>query len=608
MEDIFEAVKRHNFAGTPVNEVVGIDYNSATSIGYLVKRFAAGDGTDNAECAAHKAPMDVNHAVALVESASFDHYDVVVGTPCTFWSDFSTTVGVLTGSNRALVGLDIVAHPNRKTTLEVYSPITTATHDSEDAGYIGDDEGLGLVTNEFGASDDRIMVVDCRGTCGQSDASDSVTTDTAWMDLPAVNWQDDQAVAGYNDAYLASYPTPASVAQRGYTKTDDQYCTDRLDITDLTVVISGEEVSVSDFTCHSRCGNGCAADDDNCQDACDTGYLGSDSAAGDALCVSAEKAAYICDALGAVCGGFDQMITMPTRYHLNPTCTATATSIVYDHWSVDSAMEPEDIEANAHCGIFDYTAKVHEMAVIGNAANVVAVFHTCVGVATTTATFAANSAPIAVGDRVTRTVFTGNAGETFEVNLVNGDGRRITDTITLDTNGAHTLHHRKIGFGPTYNVDFGISWNQVARFQDVTFTSAGTYKLCFCDSVRAGRPCTNKEDFVVEIGTIHASGVSCLLDDNKFRAKSCIEGYTYTNEVNPTETSHGALTCHDEAINLDFPKVLDDITVADVQQMATSTVAQMSSFCLYGPEENTRGLPLCQVVADYQSIAGTVTA
>jgi len=266
--------------------------------------------------------------------------------------------------------------------------------------------------------------------------------------------------------------------------------------------------------------------------------------------------------------------------------------------SVDINAVPEDITDPSHCSVFDYTANIASMTVTAGAS----------GTAVATVCGSTTSYSLVDGEkvhnnlgRVTSTVFdfgAEQAGEAITVNLANGDGRRITDTLILDSNGQHTLDHHKIEFGPTSNVDFGISWWQVARFQSVKFNSAGTYKLCFCDSVRAGRPCTDKSDFVVEVGTIHASGVSCLLDDNKFRAKACIEGYTYTGL---SETSHGALTCHDEPITLSFPRVLDDITVAEMQTMESTTVAQMTTFCLYGPEENTRGLPLCQVVANFQS-------
>merc|ERR1711904_79776 len=51
----------------------------------------------------------------------------------------------------------------------------------------------------------------------------------------------------------------------------------------------------------------------------------------------------------------------------------------------------------------------------------------------------------------------------------------------------------------------GISTTYNLRFSDLTFTSAGRYQVCFCDSEHG--PCKSTKDFAVEIGYAHVSGV-----------------------------------------------------------------------------------------------------
>jgi hypothetical protein len=69
----------------------------------------------------------------------------------------------------------------------------------------------------------------------------------------------------------------------------------------------------------------------------------------------------------------------------------------------------------------------------------------------------------------------------------------------------------------------GISTTYNLRFSDLTFTSAGRYKVCFCDSEHG--PCKSTKDFAVEIGYAHVSGVHCLLTVPKLRATQCYQQY-----------------------------------------------------------------------------------
>jgi hypothetical protein len=65
--------------------------------------------------------------------------------------------------------------------------------------------------------------------------------------------------------------------------------------------------------------------------------------------------------------------------------------------------------------------------------------------------------------------------------------------------------------------------------------SAGCHKLCFCDVTLApSGVCEKPGDYSVELGEIHASGVSCLLENSMHSRKSCLP------------MKHGGLRCYDE--------------------------------------------------------------
>jgi len=79
----------------------------------------------------------------------------------------------------------------------------------------------------------------------------------------------------------------------------------------------------------------------------------------------------------------------------------------------------------------------------------------------------------------------------------------------------------------------GVSTPYKLRFTDINFKSAGTFKVCFCDSSNGGG-CATAADFRIEVGKVHVSGVSCLLSVPKLRAVKCYEQY------------YGGLSCADD--------------------------------------------------------------
>jgi hypothetical protein len=140
-------------------------------------------------------------------------------------------------------------------------------------------------------------------------------------------------------------------------------------------------------------------------------------------------------------------------------------------------------------------------------------------------------------------------------------------------------------------VDLGFSWEDMLRFKDVQFKSGGTFKLCFCDSSilpgGKGMACATERDYTIEVGMIHASGVSCLISNPMLQRVSC------------TPQMHGGLRCYSfmEAPEFDPPMI--GVTVLPDGEVLTPS--SISANCLFMPEEEARMNSACQTVAGYQS-------
>merc|ERR1719199_209521 len=140
-------------------------------------------------------------------------------------------------------------------------------------------------------------------------------------------------------------------------------------------------------------------------------------------------------------------------------------------------------------------------------------------------------------------------------------------------------------------IDKGESWDEILRFTNITFESGGKFKACFCDSdtletTKDGKalPCKKATDYKIEIGTIHVSGVSCLVEEPKFQRGTCVGQF------------YGGLRCYPGAApKLEVPKYPDAGVTQKNAPPAPVFDPALSSFCLYGPEEETRDDPLCNL-------------
>jgi hypothetical protein len=133
-------------------------------------------------------------------------------------------------------------------------------------------------------------------------------------------------------------------------------------------------------------------------------------------------------------------------------------------------------------------------------------------------------------------------------------------------------------------VDVGTSWDEILRFQTGAPETGGQYKVCFCDrdTLASGQFCKKASDYKIDIGTYHVSGVSCLIADPKFQRGTCVEQYW------------GGLRCYMGAVpTLTVPVPATQQLVPQNAPAGAALDQELSAYCLYGPEEETRDDPMC---------------
>merc|ERR1719409_390698 len=123
----------------------------------------------------------------------------------------------------------------------------------------------------------------------------------------------------------------------------------------------------------------------------------------------------------------------------------------------------------------------------------------------------------------------------------------------------------------------GISWGEILRFKGLAFASGGKFKACFCDyetlAQGTASACATAADYKVEIGTVHVSGVSCLIEEKKFQRGVCVEQF------------HGGLRCYPTRADVPVLTPPEPDAVATPPPTAPDV---LSTWCFYGPEEQTR--------------------
>merc|ERR1719265_68175 len=125
----------------------------------------------------------------------------------------------------------------------------------------------------------------------------------------------------------------------------------------------------------------------------------------------------------------------------------------------------------------------------------------------------------------------------------------------------------------------GFSWNSMLRFKDLTFTTGGRFKLCFCDSA-IHTSCIRPADYGVEIGEIHVSGVSCLVKNPRLQRVAC------------TDQFHGGMRCYSD---LDFAPmpVEPDPGMTELPSEDVITPLSLAQLCSALPIDEAEHNPDC---------------
>jgi len=145
------------------------------------------------------------------------------------------------------------------------------------------------------------------------------------------------------------------------------------------------------------------------------------------------------------------------------------------------------------------------------------------------------------------------------------------------TVGEQCIHGRCVARHPG-----GLSCEGILRFRHVHFRSGGTFKACFCDTELLIAPtCTSTDDYKIDLGTIHVSGVSCLLTEPKFQRGTCVHQYW------------GGLRCHAVAPATPSCAPQPGRVVPALVTPPAPQVSTLSTWCMYGPAEQTRAHAPC---------------
>ncbi len=125
---------------------------------------------------------------------SVTHYNATEGKPCTHAGDFDQKVGTAYVTNAVEIDLQYVLTPGDSQSIEIYANHFEDYNLTSHSDLAGHAEAI-----DTGLSGNRIMIIDCKGTCGISQPSTSVSigdknaTTKLWQNKYATNFYYDAA-------------------------------------------------------------------------------------------------------------------------------------------------------------------------------------------------------------------------------------------------------------------------------------------------------------------------------------------------------------------------------------------------------------------------------
>jgi hypothetical protein len=346
------------------------------------------------------------------------------------------------------------------------------------------------VTGKDMVQGDRVMVIDCSGTCG-------ITAGTAYAAEPHF------AFTAEADPPSLPEPTPVMLAEKDvfkYAPYADSYCPGNLEVLQGSLSMTHQ--------CSVKCSSGTCSGE-NCF--CDGYFPDYDVAETSALCLDEEQCTRLCSLLPG-CHSVD-MHGAKNRCYLN-----------------SFSCNPKSPTPSS-----DYS---------------------------------------------------------LLVKMLDMNERRLTPRLTDLPLRAEQVRQLMVGTDPL------TSWGGMLRFRDITFATSGEFKLCFCDSaLLAGNAvCDAPEDYTIEVGRIHSSGLECLLSKPSMTRGTCVEQV------------YGGLRCYDgEAPDANVPS--DYLAVPPMDSAARGDLAAaLITFCQFGPEAETQTFPFCAQYRTYLTDEASPTA
>jgi len=440
------------------------------------------------------------------------------------------------------------------------------------------------------------------------------------------------------------------VTLRNYVVEESMVCEGNMDIHAVTLKLDGVDQHLNVHGCYNKCSLHAPCSGPNCY--CDGLFSGFDGPTSNALCVSENECAYLCDRL-AGCTGYDMHKTLNRCFLNEAGCTKVA-SDVYDIYEPRTVLQVGDVAAVTTCpenrqstpiqyirfmasgdAQFDYP----RVAVCGSEITLAdGLTLECEDIpdAECDELRAEDDADAEVGTWMTlRLPYPAPATELrlyaapSQTDSLVAQDEDVAITVQISVDGIHyteipsslpnmvafgtgdknayvTLPQLRGPTGATQQ-DYGFSQAGILRFFPMSFRSAGTFKLCFCDSASLmGGSCGALADYGVEVGQIHVSGVACLLQNPKFRKSVCCRQYwPLPIESNGRTGTRGTYRCYKNlracpSFEITHPMDVVTTTPALVQP---SSSGMLATWCIFGPEEITQLEPNCQLVAGYQSVS-----
>jgi hypothetical protein len=326
---------------------------------------------------------------------------------------------------------------------------------------------------------DRMTFVNCQDTCGVSKPSKLVGfPDGMYVDaFSAFEPVRDLSESPVDNCPYVNFTQNPYLVDTQFKRVKGRYCVNTtVDLLKLSDISAPSAALVERHACAKKCTQPCVGTHCNCE-----GNIGLDDAFVDnAICLPKYECEHLCMILGEECHSVTIHETLPRCFLNGPTCAAQVDA---DDPSVVAEVVAAIEAAEDSGGKKPKNAEEYEVPTL---------------------------TPLGL-----------NLEYSLYVKVGSG-------AVPLEPKGAMDDEFESIVWSDSSRGDLvqgsGFSTQSVLRFAPLTLPSAGTYKVCFCDSEVSGK-CSTNADFSVEIGKVHVSGLSCLLSVPKLQTAQCFEQY-----------------------------------------------------------------------------------